>query len=284
MMNMTIDNLISDETKYTELYNQHYRIKTLKEFLYIDEETLGIYGNCYNINGNWYYFKHELTIYQFFNELLGEELSKHFSLDSVEYEIGRKRISLNKKRIFIDDDYATYSYGLLSKNFREKELVYTNPVDYGYNFLKDLEILDALKCDIHENYEELISNIIKLSVLDFYMQQEDRWHYNILFSKDSNNYMRLCKVFDFENSFAKLDTEYKSSLLRLDLENKKTIRILRKNNMFQEQFSNLMNINIKDIIDRIQDKHHLILTKEFLSLYKEHDQAIKKLVKDYRII
>lgn len=292
-----VENLISKDTKLIELEEQNHNPKILKDILNIDEKTLSLWNRWYNLDGKWYYYKTGIPSYSFFNELLGVELAKNFDLDTIEYQIACQKLNINRNHPFYAD-FPTYGYGLISENFREKDKEYLNPTDLGYSFfkdsniknlngktiLKDLSIIEFLRCDTEENYNELIRNIIKLSVLDFYMQQEDRCDRNILFSKNKENYIRLAKVFDFELSFAKLSLDYSNSLLLLNLENKKTLDIIRTNLDFQEQFYNLMNINMQDVIDRINDKYKLKMTRDFLSIYFDHDKRVKKIMKEYQII
>ena len=42
--------------------------------------------------------------------------------------------------------------------------------------------------------------------------------------------------------------------------------------------------NIKDVIERIHDKYKLQIVRDFIDLYYEHDNMIKKLIKEYQII
>ncbi len=278
-----VENLISKDTNVIELKEQKHSLKELKKFLNIDEKTLSLWNHWYHLDGEWYYYKSGIPTYGFFNELVGVELAKYFDLDTIDYQIACQRLNINRNHPLYDD-FPLYGYGLLSKNFRKQELEYLNPADLGYDSFKDLNIIELLRCDTEENYIELIKNIIKLTVLDFYMQQEDRFHRNILFSRDKNNYIRLSKIYDFEDSFAKLSLDYRNSLLLLNLENPETLEIIRTNFDFQEQFYNLMNINMQDVIDRIHDKYKLNIAKDFISIYFDHDKRVKKLMKEYQII
>lgn len=293
----TVEDFITNDTKLIELEDQQYNPKELVDILNIDEKTLSLWNNWYNIQGKWYYYKSAMPGCLFFNELLGVELAKYFDLDTVNYQIAFQKLNIDRNDPFYKD-YPLYGYGLISENFREKDKEYLSPADLGYSFfkdtdikdsngkaiLKDLSIIELLRCDTEENYNELIRNIIKLSVLDFYMQQEDRCDRNILFSKDKSNYIQLAKVFDFEDSFAKCSSDYGSSLLLINLDNKQTLEMLRNNPIFQEQFYNLMNVNMQDVIERVHDKYKLRMIGNFIKDYFDHDKKIKNLVKEYQII
>ena len=275
--------MITRDTNLIELDEQEYDKKELARTLNIDKKTLESWNNWYNVDGKWYYFKSSMHPYCFFNELMGVELAKYFNLDTVEYKIAYNKLNINRNNPFYND-YPLYNYGLVSENFREKDKEYLNSGDLRWLNFKNLSIIDLLRCETEENYNELIRNIIKLTVLDFYMQQEDRCNRNILFSKDKENYIRLAKVFDFEAAFAKLTLEYRSALLLLDLENKDSLETIRTNYDFQEQFYNLIDINIKDVIERIHDKYKLQIVRDFVDLYYTHDNMMKKLIKEYQII
>ena len=278
-----VEDLITKDTNLVELNEQEYDKKELARTLNIDKKTLESWNNWYNVDGKWYYFKSSMHPYCFFNELMGVELAKYFNLDTVEYKIAYNKLNINRNNPFYND-YPLYNYGLASENFREKDKEYLNSEALGWLNFKNLSIIDLLRCDTEENYNELIRNIIKLTVLDFYMQQEDRCNGNIFFSKDKENYIRLAKVFDFEAAFAKLTLEYRNELLLLDLENKDTLEIVRTNYDFQEQFYNLMHIDMQDVIERIHDKYKLKIVRDFVDLYYTHDNMIKKLIKEYQII
>ena len=278
-----VEDLITKDTNLIELDDQKHDKKLLVKELSIDKKTLESWNNWYNVDGKWYYFKSSMHPYCFFNELVGVELAKYFNLDTVDYKIAYNKLNINRNNPFYND-YPLFNYGLISENFREKDKEYLNSGDLRWLNFKNLSILDRLRCDTKENYDELIRNIIKLTVLDFYMQQEDRCNRNILFSKDKENYIRLAKVFDFEDAFAKLTLEYRSALLLLDLENKDSLETIRTNYDFQEQFYNLMDINMKDVIERIHDKYKLQIVRDFIDLYYKHDNMMKKLIKEYQII
>ena len=97
-------------------------------------------SNWCQMNGEYYYFKPMENEDDFFNELLGELISKYFDLDTIHYQIATRSVK------GIPD-----TYGILSKNFCEKNYKYHILSDYICKnpqlsfFPPDLRILKTIK-------------------------------------------------------------------------------------------------------------------------------------------
>ena len=277
-----IDDLITSKTEVTRLFGFYKNLDSIKEILKTDFEIASQWENWYKVDGVWYFYKPYRTKNQFFNELIGSELAKHFSLDAVEYKIASKEFSYSDISD-IDEECRTI-YGIMSENFKDKSLRYYDSKVMKYECNQNhhiaLEILNILKSSCSE---ELARDVVKLTVLDFYMQQQDR-RANMLFTIDKDEYVRLCKIFDFERSFQKTEPSYRNSILRMNLDDYNTLQILRHDDMFQEEFNRLMEIDMNAIIKNVKNKYHLALAKDFLETYYSHDKTMKKMVKEYKII
>lgn len=281
-----IEEFIKDKKHLIKLNQKsEIDIDILSKLINMPISILKLWDSWYNVDGKWYYFKVIDSIYLLFNELIGEQLAKYFSIDTVHYELAFCKSKNNLYHFFSDK----YSYGIVSENFREKDKKYLSSIDLHIpcdsKNLSNLESKRVKKIFIDkDNYDLVIKKIIEMTILDFYMNQSDRRACNFCFSKDKNNFIDLCKLYDYENSFKYCMNEYENAILRLDLKSQNTLKYIRNNNVMQEQLYKLMDINIEKIINYIIDYYNITIPNDLKGIYIDNDERMKVMVKEYKLI
>lgn len=177
-------------------------ILTLKEsknqeaFTIISKEqqlnsSKNISKNCFKINDKIYYFKGISEIHFLINELIGSQLASLLGLPTVKYKLVK----------IIDPKFVIY--GIMSPSWETKDKI-CKAADEVIPIadLKRKTVFKLLKwqCPTIQNYNELETDLYKLSLLDFYTSQIDRVPSNFMFNKD-NKGLHLNEVFDYTASF-----------------------------------------------------------------------------------
>lgn len=281
---MTVE-AITKDTEIIDFKKTDIPIEDLSKITNINQDILDNWNKLTQIDGKWYFFKSEDYQQMLMNELIGESLATKMQLDTVHYKIAREERMYPVALENIGD--TPYNYGLISENYRKPDVEYINSLKLDVRTSKTclVALNDIVKyCRDMKNYNELIKKIIKLIVLDFYMQQTDRNGYNLYFSKDENGYFDLCPILDYEYSFWYSKNYYSNSLVGVCLDYKETVEEIRRNQFFQEEFNRIMNININEVITEIIEKFNLNIGKGYLNIYTDNDLFFKSLVKKYKII
>ena len=263
---MAICNLITNNTKIIELKRNIESVRKISHSVGINKDICQYWNNWYTSGNKWYYFKYfpyaesNYINYKLINELIGEYLANYLNVDVVHYEIGR----------FKD------TYGLVSENFIKK--------GSKYYFLEDIDIpkdytstnnllLLKNRCKNIENYNKLINEIFKLVAIDIYMNQADRNDSNFQFRKEKGS-ISLAPLYDFEESFYEpFKDEYKSILLGIDIYDIKKYLELKK------LINKLLDLNIKDILYKIECDKNILIPKENKEYYEDFVSDRKMLLK-----
>lgn len=232
--------------------------------------------NWFKLNKEWYYFKEYKTNSSFFNELLGELVSKYFNIDTVEYKI-TKVITPTKIK-----------YGISSKNFVGKKDNCLTCLDFEFSkkiddlmSLKNLEILrEYTKNDI--NYKELLKTMKTFLIRDLYASQKDRAYTNFLF-KENKGSLYLAPLFDYEDSFGTAEIYYRNQIVLLSLFSEETKKVLN-DSTFQIQLNKLMLLDMKRLIEELEDRHKILMTDDYKNYYNNYDRQIKKKILDSNVI
>ena len=219
--------------------------------------------NWFKLNKEWYYFKEYKTNSSFFNELLGELVSKYFNIDTVEYKI-TKVITPTKIK-----------YGISSKNFVGKKDNCLTCLDFEFSkkiddlmSLKNLEILrEYTKNDI--NYKELLKTMKTFLIRDLF--------------KENKGILSLAPLFDYEDSFGTAEIYYRNQIVLLSLFSEETKKVLN-DSTFQIQLNKLMLLDMKRLIEELEDRHKIIMTDDYKNYYNNYDRQIKKKILDSNVI
>lgn len=270
---MEIKNLILENTPVIPFTKTQTDPRILSRILKIDKGVIECWNHWVNIDGTWYYFK-DFNLYydpakHFLNELIGEVLANLLELSTIQYNIGN---------VLTDD--GKEKYVLLSKSFREHGYKYLLPeqvFDRNCINLRNLELIRE-NCKTNNKYRELVSQLLKMVVLDVYMNQEDRTVNNLLFKKRSR-IITLAPLYDYEESFDEYDDDkpftYKTPILGLNLND---INEINKFPELKELFSFFITLDIEDILDNVANKHKINIPESQRSQYRQHDAHMKKVL------
>ena len=225
----------------------------------------------YKVNGKWFFYK-DLGEYEgTLLELLGEEISRYFDLDTVSYQLAR----INKE-----------GCGVVSENFCQKNYTYKDVWDldlsdnYGLSIFKTIEYMRMTPKDALL----LANDLKKLFIRDFYVTEKDRKGVNLLFKCKSNK-IRLAPLYDYENSFFDATKPYYENCLGwLDLNKKDQQETLLNDDVFQELLYKLMDIKLKILIKNVEDKHGIIVPNYLKGYWLNHDKIIKKYVRTTNVL
>ena len=233
-----------------------------------------------NLNDEWYFFKDFSDNYEYhgtINELLGELISDYFGVDTVHFRMAK---FTNKK--------GCETYGIVSNNFCSKDYDCVRPLEYGFKLKDDLTIFDEIgNLDIKSDCKkELLLDLKKLLIRDFYSSERDRHNMNIDFLV-KDNYLKLSPLFDYEISFLRSYDKlylYKNTIMALNLLNDGDRLLLRTDSDFQKLLYLVMLIDMRKSLSEIEDKHEIIIPENYKEEYIEHDKKIKSLVKEFKLI
>ena len=253
---------ISDETGVPKNYVFH-----APYYFFIDR--------WHKINGEWYFFKSDESDYHFIAELLGEIISEYFNLDTVHYQIGK---------LCIKDKYERY--GVISKNFCDKNYVYKTAFNYKFEAKRDLSILEDIRkiCPSNESYLLLLSDLKKFFIRDFYVSQGDRTGNNFMF-KVGNDSIRLAPLYDYECSFGSYESfRYRNQIAEINLSCEETKNILLSDDEFQKLLNMIMEADMNRFTEEVEDRHHIIIDDRMKKFFNRHDNEMKCLLKERKII
>lgn len=266
--------------------------KILKLPLYTEPLTLSDYENIFcakkhknefiKLNGKIYHVK---DTFLFLNELIGEEVSKYFNLQTVDSIFSIRTLSTSLP----DCDEML----LLTELFTNKHQKYDDVYLFQkFKFYDDigLDNIDCLYCYSPKNTTEVINisskyylklqeDIKKLCIRDFITQQRDRHSDNFMFSYD-NEKVELIPVFDYEHSFGDgrfLDKYF--GYFDFDLELDKVIEYSKKDSFIQMLLKKAMNMDMNLIIDKLKNKGIVLNQNErvqYIDCVEEQKEAIIK--------
>lgn len=259
-----ISDLIKDDTKVYKYSSYHQN-----EYPELNRSIHGVvYDNCVKITDEFYYFKMDKAIpNNLLNELIGEVIATYvFQLPSVHYHIGYD--------VFLD------KYVLLSKNFREKDKEYYTKQEI-MNFMNKNPFFSRKQI-------ELLKDMKKLAVLDFYCQQSDRHEDNFYFEKKDGRY-RLSNLFDYECSFPTLsDTvclDYFQEKRRLiPMETEELVSELEEDETYQKLFALSYRINLLKVLDVVSKKWKLYIPDNTKQYYLEYQNEMRKQYRKLKLI
>lgn len=229
----------------------------------------------HKIDGEWFYLKCDNNDFYFINELMGEVISEYFDLDTVHYKIAQLNVDGENK-----------GYGVLAKNFCDVNNTYMTAWDYHFEPSKDLSILEKIKniCLFEEEYLLLLNDMKKMFIRDFYTAQRDRAVNNLLF-KINNDGVRLAPLYNYEYSFEALDKhKYSNPIGELNISNSTTKERLLEDHKFQELLYMLMKANMKSFIDKVEERHKILVPEDIKDIYIKHDTEVKGLVLKNNIV
>lgn len=282
-----VRDFITKETRIFEINSKKTKIENIEQLEAIVENINSktnvpkdlIYGYAsqwYYVNGEYYYFKDSKSSkFNFINELLGEKISEYFGLDTVHYSIAKLCI-----------EGMSDNFGIVSKNFCNKE--YTYKTAYDYNLLKgqDLSVLKRIKriCQSEDEYSLLVDDLKKFFIRDFFTSQRDRHGGNFLFMEKEEG-ISLAPLYDYEHAYDPLDVHvYINQIGKLDINDSNTQYLLKNDSKFQELLYMLMDFDMTKTLTKVEDIHKINIQPAYKDYYIRMNTDMKKLVKDYKLV
>lgn len=266
--------------------------KILKLPLYTEPLTSSDYENIFcnkkyekefiKFNGKIY---HEKNTFFFINELIGEEVSKYFNLQTVDSIVSIR--SSSTTGILGCDEIL-----LLTELFTNKSQNYHDVNMFNEaKFYKGvgLDNIDFLYCYSPKNTTEVINispkyylklqeDMKKLCVRDFITSQGDRHNLNFFFGYDKDKVI-LMPIFDYSLSFGLGCYETYFGYFDFDLELDKVIEYAKKDDFIQMLLKKAINMDMNLIIDKLKNKG-IILGQdervEYIDCVEEQKEAIIK--------
>lgn len=244
-----------------------------------------ISGYWLNIDGELYYFKVPSYTRGFINELLGEKISLHFGLPTVNNKIASGSITWEKHEQKI--------YGLISKWARKPGYEYQTLCDVVYGKESpikpnsfDTEDLSILSCidKVYPN-QPINEQIRKFIIRDFFTQEYDRLEGEILLAT-KDNITELGYLLDYEYEWGK---DFRSiyiflKYLRLDPNNEKVISQLHNDYYFQKALQQAMDMDVVTMLKEIQEEFKIKLIDYDINLYQYKQQQMKNYIKSKKMI
>ncbi len=237
--------------------------------------NLSFIEQWHKIDNKWYFFKDGSYDFYFLNELLGVEVSKYFGLETIKYQIAKRKIAEKEPQL-----------GLLSENFCDKTLTYKKASEYGIKHQYGLGILYDIRklCNSEDEYIVLTNDIKTFFIRDFATSQLDRTNMNFLF-KETPHGIRLAPLYDYEHSYEALDPQnYANFLGRMRITDPSIQYQIRSDQKFQELLNHLIELDIEQLLSKIQEQHQINIPHDYEQHYKNHTAEIKQYVKTNKLL
>ncbi len=263
--NTTIDKKYQNRILNVDDYHLDAEIDINASFLSYNLNLSSDFVKSYNawlsINDKLYYYKsHEI-----FNELFLSELAHEFNLKSLDYRL------------------ATFKNetGIICESFKEKGKTYS---DYDHFFEnKKLKVprsiitLSKTLSNIvsEDNKKEILNNIFRLTVFDFFCGQTDRGDTNLIF--ECSDKLSIAPIFDngssmympsnpkrrneilFANYYSSFDNLYFPTDNYYNIDTVYLLDLIVNNKEFYNYLCKALDINLNSILKRTIEKYHLVV-------------------------
>lgn len=232
------------------------------------------------INNELYHYKVR-TMRYVLNELLGENVSMYFGLDTVQ-SIFMRHESFKEKYILLTKIFEMhdYDYAYFNKN-TFPNIEKTN--DVGLDNLDKLDVVSYKGKIQNYNVYALKYNLKKMIVRDFITNQTDRHEKNFLFKINKSN-IELLPLFDYEYSFYCDFFESFQNLFNFDLNSKKVVKLLREDEDFQLLLIKAMEMNIDRLFEKIEDEYPVFFGTGAKEMYKDVVLKNQNKILEYKLI
>ena len=242
-------------------------------------------GYWITIDGELYYFKVPTYTQEYINELLGERISLHFQLPTVNNKLATALVKM--------DGHEQQIYGLVSKWARKPDYEYqtlqdaiygeTSQVNSNSFDIADLSILTYI--DRMYNNQPICEQFRTFIIRDFFTQETDRLESEIMLAT-KDGITELGYVLDYECEWGKqFRTKYVLfNYLRLDPNNEKVISQLQNDPYFQQALKQAMNIDVVKMLSEIRKEFNINLIDYDIKLYERRQQEMKNYIKSKKMI
>ena len=257
--------------------------------IYISRDTFSDKDNPIMYKDRPHYFKDMTDLDKYLNEILGSLLAKQLDLKTINYKLAC---------IDLPDDTI---YGLLSPSFfaKNRKYVMVDSIIGTKKVPTDLSYLDKFTPFFKRNsdLERFILELLKMAVLDFYMNQIDRVKENfyIIQNKDS---LSLGPLYDYSESFNSIYDDarydyafnypsnrnsksyvYANAIMKLEFPSKELYELFARYPEFKTYFSRILDINMEELLETIRKKYDIKTPAYLEDHYIEFDKEKKEFVK-----
>lgn len=209
------------------------------------------------------------------NELIGSFLARKISLDAVDYKIG----------VFRNQIY------ILSEIFFEEGKEYFHPNKLGYDLEYEYSLVEKkvhsiyyYKSMLNNLNEQLLYDILKLTILDIKMGQIDRKSYSNTMLMQDESGISLAPVYDFGEAYSERTDcmayiVYNNPfiIIRKNVLSMKTL--VRKYPIVMEFIDILKNIDMEEIIAYLESSFPIKLSDVDKKYYEEKDSDYSRVLK-----
>ena len=233
-----------------------YSKDDMASMLQIDPLTFKFYCDWYLIDNKLYYFKSDYM----FNEIFLSELAHELGIKCVDFKLS---------------DNGKFT-GIISESFRRDGFNYYDYMELEREFfLHDSRSIVDFKYLASDAFGEdeskkLLDEIYKLIAFDVFTGQFDRVPSNVTFELDSKGNIELAPLCDngaafnttrfntYRSCFGDLAFPVDKYIDSCQLE---TLKLVRDNLAFYNEFEKLVNINVKDVLERTLEKYKLKMSE-----------------------
>ena len=261
-----------------------------KKIIYIDRDEYHPDDNPLSIDGNPFYFKDIESLDKYFNELLGSLLASKFDLKTVKYKLACIRL----------DDISLYGIISPSMFIPNKKYVMADSIIGNKKIPTGLENLDKIAAFFKNDkeLERFILELLKMAVLDFYMNQIDRVKENFYIIKNPHS-LSLAPLYDYSESFNSIYDEYGidytfnypinrhsstyvygNAIMKLKFPSDDLYRLFNQFPLFKEYFKRILDIDMNELLNLIRKKYDLRAPKYLREHYMDYDHDKKEFVKN----
>lgn len=248
--------------------------------LNLSQGNKSIVDSITKIDDNYYFYK-KVSTYEMINELIGSYMCKEMELDAVDYKIGKLA--------------GEVLYYALSKVFYEEDYIYS----YCYKYFGDIgyevsDIQNSFKyfkyCNTNilnkvESYK-MISDILKLTLIDLKMGQCDRDTYSNLMLKISktDEKMELAPIYDFGRAYCDdfynpNPNFYINPFIALRKNKRSLLEFSTKYPEIRDFTKTLVDLQIGDVLGEISKQKGIIFNSNEINYYHKKDKEYTKLLK-----
>ncbi len=222
-----------------------------------------------------YAFKSRMRRITYLHELLGEKLTISMGLETVHYELAKRKVVKNGKIMEI--------YGLLSPFARKKGIIYKElqpfllqKCQWNSSNLDILRVIDSLFD------KEPIQKEFRLFLAREYLANElDRVSDEILIAKAKDG-IHLGYLADFEIEFvSRLSPYYTTpSMLYLNLQKEEVVHQIKQDVLLKEAFQKGLEISLQNLLEELEQEKKLRLysyeKEEILNFEQQRKEEIRK--------
>jgi hypothetical protein len=243
------------------------------------------------LNGVIYHKKDRLG-QTLLNELVGENVSEYFNLQTVKSIIAMSSSgeSISKINNYVlltklftnkNNKYDTYEIFTESKYYEDVGLDNLDRLQtiYPLDVRKDILVDEKDKITIIRDFKKLL-------VRDFMTDQTDRTSSNFTLQY-CENHIELMPVFDYEHSFGDYYGYYRNHFFHIfdfDLRLLKVIEYARKDEYLQELLHLAMDLDMSRRIQMLEDEYCTCLTDNEKEKYNSVIKKNKSLIREHKLL